>query len=125
MKNTLITVLLFCFFSLVSNAQHSNIRISTLNYPNEPSIALDPKNPRYIVAGANINSYYYSSDTGRTWSTGSLSSTYGVWGDPTIIFDTAGGVYFFHLSNRVLNRVFANTIRVLFQALPQILSTNV
>ena len=43
-----------------------NVLISNTNYPNEPSIAIDPKHPNVLIAGANINNYYISTDTGRT-----------------------------------------------------------
>lgn len=98
MKKSLLLVT--CFFYYVSAiAQHINVMVGNTNDPEETSIALNPKNPRYIVAGANIRSYYYSSDTGRTWSTALLSSPFGVYGDPAIICDTNGHFYFFHLSN--------------------------
>lgn len=61
---------------------------------------ISTKNPRYVVAGANIRSFYYSSDTGRTWNAGQISSPLGVWGDPTIICDTNGHFFFFHLSGQ-------------------------
>jgi len=80
-------------------AQYPNIVIGISNSPNEPSIMINPKNPQQMVAGANINTYYYSGDAGTTWTEGQLSSTYGVWGDPVIITDTLGNFYFFHLSN--------------------------
>lgn len=89
-----LTVLCFAGFS-------QNILISNKFNPNEPSIMLDPKNPATIVAGANLNNYYLSSDTGRTWTEHSLSSSYGVWGDPAITVDTNGAFYFMHLSNPV------------------------
>ena len=76
-----------------------NILISDQNFPNEPSIMMDPKHPEVLIAGANINKYYVSLDTGRTWTTNYLQSSYGVWGDPVIIVDTNGYFYFFHLSN--------------------------
>jgi hypothetical protein len=90
-------LILFCIESI--DAQHVNIQVGNTNNPEEPSIMLNPKNPRYIVAGANIRSAYYSADTGRTWNSFLLSSSYGVYGDPTIICDTIGNFYFFHLSD--------------------------
>ena len=96
-KNLLIPGLFFCSCCV---AQHVNVRISDTLLPEEPSIMISSKNPKYIVAGANIKSVYYSSDTGRTWKMDSLLSPYGVWGDPAIICDTADSFYFFHLSNR-------------------------
>jgi hypothetical protein len=90
------------FFSVIPytlDAQHPNIMISDSNFPNEPSIAINPKNTNEFVAGSNIDNYYYSTDGGATWTEGILTSTFGVWGDPVIACDTTGSFYFFHLSN--------------------------
>lgn len=66
----------------------------------EPSITMNPANPNELVAGANINHYYYSIDGGFTWTKGILDSPEnGVWGDPCLITDTAGMFYYIHLSN--------------------------
>ncbi|MBK7008265.1 MAG: hypothetical protein IPH36_06360 [Saprospiraceae bacterium] len=46
-----------------------NIRISGFNEPNEPSIAIDPKDPKVMIAGANLDNYYISIDSGYTWLT--------------------------------------------------------
>ncbi|MBN2681840.1 MAG: T9SS type A sorting domain-containing protein [Bacteroidales bacterium] len=93
------------FFLLVVNqclGQHTNILISHLNDPEEPSIMMDFKNPLRMVAGANLNNVYYSIDGGFSWFENILvSEEYGVWGDPVIAVDTAGDFYFLHLSNPV------------------------
>ncbi len=81
------------------NAQHTNIMIGNHNYPEETSIVVNPKNTNEIAAAANINTYYFSKDGGHTWVEDTLGSTYGVWGDPCMIVDTAGSYYFIHLSN--------------------------
>jgi hypothetical protein len=97
----LLKLLFFISLTVVAEqsfAQFTNIMISSSNTPNEPSIRINPKNVAQIVAGANHRSVYISSDTGNTWQTNQLSSTYGVWGDPVIIADTAGSFYYFHLS---------------------------
>jgi Secretion system C-terminal sorting domain len=86
-------------FVVPAKAQHTNIMISNSLQPEEPSIMISSKNVKYAVAGANISSAYYSSDTGRTWTRQQLTSSFGVYGDPAIICDTAGSFYFFHLSN--------------------------
>ncbi|MFH0866714.1 MAG: T9SS type A sorting domain-containing protein [Bacteroidota bacterium] len=91
--------LFFAFTVASSFAQHTNIMIGNNGEPEEPSIMINPKNPAQMVAGANIDKYYYSSDSGYTWTEGTLTSSYGVWGDPVIIVDTTGDFYFFHLSN--------------------------
>ena len=46
-----------------------------------------------------IDFYYYSFDGGFTWTEGRLTSTLGVWGDPCVIFDAEGNLYYSHLSN--------------------------
>ena len=79
--------------------QFRNVTVSTYEYPNEPSIMINPKAPNVMVAGANTKSYYYSDDFGFSWTRGTLTSTYGIWGGPCIIVDTAGSFYFLHLSN--------------------------
>jgi hypothetical protein len=93
--------MLFLLFigSLTNDVWAQNVMISNTNSPNEPCIILDPNQPEILLAGANINNYYLSSDTGQTWTKHTLSSAYGVWGDPVIDVDTASNFYFFHLSN--------------------------
>ncbi|MCB9355894.1 MAG: T9SS type A sorting domain-containing protein [Lewinellaceae bacterium] len=76
-----------------------NILVGNSGLPNEPSIMMDYNHPNVMVAAANINKYYLSQDTGRTWTAYNLSSSYGVWGDPALDVDPAGNFYFFHLSN--------------------------
>lgn len=88
---------LFIQFSLL--AQYNVIVIDDNDNPNEPSIEVNPYNTNEIVAGANLNSYYYSLDGGYTWIENTLTTTYGVWGDPAIACDNNGDFYFFHLSN--------------------------
>lgn len=98
-KIPILILQLFCVITFETNAQHVNILISSNNNPNEPSIAINPKNTNELVAGSNIDNYYYSSDGGSTWAENTIGSSYGVWGDPAIMCDTAGNFYFFHLSN--------------------------
>ncbi|MFH1321616.1 MAG: hypothetical protein ABII90_13320 [Bacteroidota bacterium] len=90
-------IVLFLFNQLF--AQHTNVLISNLNNPNETTIVLDPNNTDKIVAAANLDNYYVSSDGGYTWTEHVQSSSYGVWGDPAVFVDTAGHFYYFHLSN--------------------------
>ncbi|BDS09663.1 sialidase family protein [Aureispira anguillae] len=78
---------------------HKNITIGTSYEPNEPTIAIHPKDPNILLGGSNIFNLYRSEDGGKSWEEKTLRSTYGVWGDPVIIADTAGNFYFFHLSN--------------------------
>ncbi len=84
---------------LFSQSPYTNIQISSFASPEEPSICINPKNTNIIVAGANISSYYYSTNAGLSWTTGTLVSTYTVWGDPILTVDTSGNFYYFHLVN--------------------------
>ncbi len=92
-------VFLFAIFAYTSSAQPQNVLVSDQYSPNEPTIMLDPKHPEVMLAAANINNYYRSNDTGRTWTEDYLLSTYGVWGDPVLVVDTNSDFYFLHLSN--------------------------
>ncbi len=81
-------------------AQFPNVLISTLNDPEEVSIAINPKNTNQMVAGSNLKNAYRTTDGGATWSYQSLSCTaYDVYGDPVLIWDTANACYYIHLSN--------------------------
>lgn len=67
--------------------------------PEEVSICINPINPLNIVAASNLDYYYYSFDGGYTWTEGRLWSSFGVRGDPSVIFDAEGNLYYGHLSN--------------------------
>lgn len=100
MKTTIVVILTFILTtSIFSQSSYTNIQISGTGGPNEPSICINPKNTNQIVAGANTNKVYRSSDGGMTWIASTLSGTYTVWGDPCIITDTLGNFYYFHLVN--------------------------
>ena len=96
------SVFLLLTIALTANAQHVNVMLGNQRNPNEPSIAINPKNTNQMVAGANLDNYYYSDDAGYTWQNNRLfSPQLGVWGDPCIMADTNGSFYFFHLSNPI------------------------
>lgn len=92
-------------FTAVSTAgllgQYTNVRVNNAasTDPEEVTISIDPTNPLHLAAGANITYYYYSTNGGMSWSQGNLTSSLGVWGDPSVIFDGSGNLYFGHLSN--------------------------
>lgn len=67
--------------------------------PCEPSICVNPKNPRQVAAGAVLDTYFWSEDGGRNWQNGKLKSSFGVYGDPVIMADWLGNFYYAHLSN--------------------------
>jgi hypothetical protein len=95
-------LIVFLIIPLVGNAQYQNVRISptTATDPEEVSIAINPANPMQLAAGANIDYYYISTNGGLNWTQGRISSsTNGVWGDPCMLFDGAGSLFYGHLSN--------------------------
>ena len=67
--------------------------------PCEPSIFINPKNPDNIVVGSVLDNVHISNNGGITWQTKKLKSKYGVWGDPTVLGDSKGNFYYFHLSD--------------------------
>lgn len=99
--NQFFSVLLFLVIvSVRAFAQFPNVMISNFNDPEEVSICINPKNPTQVVAGANIDNVFHSSDGGATWTIDVLNDEInGVWGDPAIFTDTAGNFYFSHLAN--------------------------
>lgn len=92
---------LITFLIPLSNiqAQFPNVEIDNRGGPSEPSIVINPTNPQNIVAGAITDKVYFSMDGGKSWSKSRLKSSYGVWGDPCLIADKEGNIYYFHLSD--------------------------
>jgi hypothetical protein len=91
------------FATIKSYSQYTNIRVDGAGSwrPEEVTIAINPIDPNIIAAGANIDHFYISTDAGNTWGENNLTSTLGVWGDPCVIFDSLGNLYYAHLSNPV------------------------
>lgn len=92
---------LFIFVTILSNAQspYKNVLISSDDSPNETSIAFNPFDINNMVVGANIDNFYYTFDGGLTWQARTMTSSYGVWGDPCVLADTKGSFYYIHLCN--------------------------
>jgi hypothetical protein len=100
---SLFFVLLFSLLSCSPKALIVTIeKPKTSNYAYaqvEPSIAINPRNPKEIIAGTVLNEYYYSANGGLSWTALSLTSPYGVNGDPVVLIDNQGNYFYFHLSN--------------------------
>ncbi len=101
MKATLIVTVYLLFSVSLVHSQYPNVRVSSTSasQPEEVSIAINPTNPLNLAAGANINHAWRSMDGGLTWTESRLTSTYTVWGDPSLVFDAAGNLYYGHLTN--------------------------
>ncbi len=99
MKYFLLICLLFLFASQ-EFAQYQNVMINNPSStdPEEVSITINPFNPNYLAAGANIDYAYYSTNAGLTWNQHTISSSLGVWGDPCLVYDDSGNLYYVHLS---------------------------
>ncbi len=65
----------------------------------EMTVAINPADPSNLAAGANLRYHFRSIDGGETWIQNQLSSSLGVAGDPVVIYDAAGNLYYAHLSN--------------------------
>lgn len=88
---------------LATFGQFKNIKLTEqvdgVYPPVEPSITINKKNPKNIVAGVVLDRAIYTLDGGVTWSETKLESPYGVFGDPALISDAEGNIYFFHLAD--------------------------
>ncbi|MGB5287402.1 MAG: T9SS type A sorting domain-containing protein [Ignavibacteriaceae bacterium] len=105
MKNSFfvfgISVLIFLFPGK-SFAQYPNYLVDGTGTPEEVTIAINPLNPNILAAGANITNFYRSTNSGNTWAESQMvSNLLGVWGDPVVMFDSLGNLYYSHLSNPI------------------------
>jgi hypothetical protein len=102
MKSDLLVFLALIIFGLPGSGfgQFQNIQVNSneLNTCNEPGIAINPANPDNIVIGANNTYCFYSFDGGQNWEEEEMFSSMGVWGDPSLVFDSDGNLFFAHLS---------------------------
>jgi len=102
MKKSWFTFLCLFIF-LVTEAQIKNIVLATqqdgVYPPLEPSIIINPRDPKNIIAGVVLNRAIYTKDGGATWNETKLESPFGVYGDPALVADSKGDVYFFHLAD--------------------------
>lgn len=93
---SLLTLMVYFSFA---QSPYKNVKISDEKSPNETSIAIHPFDINNMVVGANIDSYYYTFDGGLTWQVRTMTSSFGVWGDPCVLADTKGNFYYLHLCN--------------------------
>lgn len=105
MKTAIFLVIFLSGFFAFGQTEFKNVKLeapslmSIIYGQSEPSIAIDPTNTNNIAAGCILSDYYYSKDAGETWTSSKLKSKYGVWGDPVLMFDYTGKLYYFHLAN--------------------------
>jgi hypothetical protein len=122
-------ILSFSFLSSVcaiAQSDYKNVKLESREGifssfdPCEPSIAIDPTNPKRMVAGSILNNVYKSFDGGITWDHDVLKSSHGVYGDPTIVASPLGDFYYLHLgdpensgwsSNRLLESIVIQELK--------------
>ncbi len=88
-------------FSQIGLAQYPNVRVNipSSSDPEEVTIAINPANPMQLAAGANLRYFYSSTNGGLNWTQSQISSsTFNVYGDPCVLFDANGDLYYAHLS---------------------------
>jgi hypothetical protein len=99
----LLSIVFILTANLTAFGQFKNIKLAEqvdgVYPPVEPSIAINKKNPKNIVAGVVLDRAIYTMDGGETWAETKLESPYGVFGDPALISDSKGNIYYFHLAD--------------------------
>jgi hypothetical protein len=100
MIKTKMMLLCLLFVQTISLTQFKNIRVSTQDArdPEEPAIAINYFNQSQIAAASNIMYFYGSDNGGNSWNQSIVTSSMGVWGDPSLVYDTKGNLFFAHLS---------------------------
>ncbi|MCX8144593.1 MAG: glycoside hydrolase [Bacteroidia bacterium] len=98
MQKFFLIIMMLCYWNVWAQKSFNVVTIDKGDVE-EVSIAINPINRAQIVVGANINNLYISTDTGRTWKHQKIScDSFGVYGDPVLIWDTANTFYYFHLA---------------------------
>jgi len=101
-KTLYLNFVIFFLLTISLLAQYPNITVDASGSPEEVAIAINPLNPNILAGGANISSFYRSTNGGQSWIESELvSNNLGVWGDPVVLFDSLGNLYYVHLSNPI------------------------
>jgi hypothetical protein len=91
-----------CVISFYANAQFKNIKVdqgADGKRAAEPSIVINPNDPKNVVVATSDGNINYSFDSGQTWARTKLTSPLGIYGDPVLISDDKGTMYCLHLSD--------------------------
>lgn len=89
---------------LTTKAQFKNIKLTEAKagdkfQPCEPSVAISMRDKDNIVVGVILDKIIYTEDGGATWKETTVTSPFGVYGDPALVSDNKGDFYFFHLAD--------------------------
>ncbi len=98
-----LSLTLVLFVHLTGFAQYKNIKLAEqvdgVYPPVEPSITINKKDSKNIIAGVVLDRAIYTMDGGETWNESKLESPFGVFGDPALVSDRKGNIYYFHLAD--------------------------
>lgn len=98
-----LVIVFFLTVSFCASAQFKNIKLAEQREgvypPVEPSITINKKDQKNVVAGIVLDRAVYTNDGGETWKESVLKSPYGVFGDPAVISNSKGDIFFFHLAD--------------------------
>ncbi|MDZ4714103.1 MAG: sialidase family protein [Cytophagales bacterium] len=92
----------FVLASLVSAAQFRNVKIADEadgRRPGDPSVIVNHRNPKNIIAAADNDRVMYTLDGGESWTEITLTSPLGVAGNSSMIIDAKGKIYTIHRSD--------------------------
>src|SRR6188768_3730693 len=101
MTRKIIALFFLSVISFCADAQFKNIKIdegADGKRVGEPSIAINPSDPKNVVVASSGGTISYSFDGGATWERTKLSSTYGIYGDPVLVSDDKGTMACLQLS---------------------------
>ena len=102
MPGKIITLVFLSVISFCAEAQIKNIKVDEGNdgrRAGEPSIAINPDDPKNVVVAYSGGNISYSFDGGQTWTRTTLSSSRGIYGDPVLVADDKGTMACLHLSD--------------------------
>ena len=105
MKLFVLIICLFCSACVFSQSDFETVQLplpkgAIYTYSQiEPSIAINPNNQKHMAAGSVLSDYYYSTNGGKKWKSKTLTSKFGVYGDPVLMFDNKSRLYYFHLAS--------------------------
>lgn len=92
-------------YQTIASTSGTNVQVtSNILGQNEPSISIDPSNPKQLVVGVNDMSSgfawlgsYFSRDGGHAWTPGAVPHTnltgFSFASDPSVVFDKRGALY--------------------------------
>lgn len=101
-------IFLSIFFSVFSFTltlgQFKNILLDSMadkqgRYPVEPTISINYKTSDNVLVASSPNRVYSTLDGGLTWKKSTSRSAFGVGGNPVLISDFSGNLFYLHQSN--------------------------